>query len=153
MSLRNWRNSSCARLAAVSLATGIGLSAPQADPVCEGSRCAVPVREGEPAPFTGQLLSTDLAIDLGMKADSCDRRLDLELEFQREKLELQIDLQKRLLEIEREGCKAQKSLLFRRLEQSEGISWYEHPAFVASITAIAVVLVFIGSGYALNAAK
>jgi hypothetical protein len=39
--------------------------------------CAIRVDEGEPAPFSGQLLSDELAIALIQKAEDCDKECEL----------------------------------------------------------------------------
>lgn len=40
---------------------------------------AVPLQAGEPAPFDGQLLTPELAIRLGQKAEGCEERINIEV--------------------------------------------------------------------------
>ncbi len=43
------------------------------------------LRQGEPAPFAGQLLSNDVAVDLGLSLESCRAKLELEKEYCRKR--------------------------------------------------------------------
>lgn len=114
-------------------------------PVCEGDHCAVPMHKGDVAPFAGQLLSTPLAIDLSIKADSCDDRIKLELTFQKKTLDLNLDLEKRLRQIDFEAAQIKEALLLERLEEAQGIAWHDHPVFVASVSVVATVLLIWGA--------
>jgi hypothetical protein len=109
------------------------------------THCARPLTEGETAPFSGQLLTTELSLDLGLKADFCDQRIKLELKFQKKTLDLELDLERRLHELDRQAAKTKEDLLLKRLEEATGAPWYEHPAFVATVSVIVTVLVFIGA--------
>lgn len=51
------------------------------DPIVppEIPKCVAPLREGERAPFDGQLLSTWKAIEIGQLAQGCDQKVKLEV--------------------------------------------------------------------------
>jgi hypothetical protein len=109
--------------------------------------CSQPLLEGEPAPFSGQLLTPKLAIKLGQKAASFDVRLKLELDRNRELFELDLELEKKLHQIDQDACKKQVDLLTERLEKAQLEKWYQHPLFVATISVVITSALFVGSAY------
>ena len=120
------------------------LAAPEIDPqFCDPQdprHCAVGLQEGQKAPFTGQLLSNDLAVQLGLKADGCDARLAVEVDFAKRTAQVETDLAKHLHEIDRDACKATTTVLHDRLRQAmEAQPFYERPWFVATVTAVLTV--------------
>ena len=102
-------------------------------------KCSTPLREGEKAPYTGQILSPKLAIDLGQKAYFCDERLDLTLKFERAKLQVDLGLEKQLRIQDREAWEAKEKVLMRELEASRSRPFYEHPLFVATVSVVLTV--------------
>lgn len=119
------------------------------DPM-DREKCSTGLKTGDSAPFSGQLLTPKLAIELGQKAASFDDRLELELKFRTSKLQVALDLEKQLREIDKKSYGVQLKLLEKRLEEASTVPWYEHPAFVATMTAVGVALVVVGTGYALG---
>lgn len=102
--------------------------------------CAMPLQRGQAAPFEGQLLTTELAIDLGLKADSCAARVALEVDFAKKTAGVDLDLEKRLREVDRVACNSATSILQKRLEAAyEPVPFYERPWFVATVTTVLVV--------------
>ena len=103
---------------------------------------------GDCAQFDGQLLSTGLSIDLGLKADSCDRLIDIEVGAIKKELELDLKLEKNLrgndvksledqlkaMEKDRDGWKA-----------AARVPFYEKPWFVALLTAGVIGSIVIGT--------
>lgn len=114
-------------------------------------KCSQPVLQGESVPFSGQLLTKELSIDLGMKAYSFDARLELELKFQRKGFDLDLQFQKRLRKIDRDAFQRQVKLCMTRLEETHSRSWYEHPVFVAAVSGILVFLFMLGARVTLKA--
>jgi predicted ATPase len=95
------------------------------------------MEKGQQAPFSGQLLSPNLAIDLGQKASYCDERLSLELKHTEAKLSIDLTLEKQLRGNEKLTWEAEKKLLMDRLEEAKKPPpWYTHPAFVITVTVI-----------------
>jgi len=105
------------------------------------SRCVTRLEAEEKAPFTGQLMTDDMAIFLGQSAESCAERISIEVaktasvaEADR-KRDLAIkDADLRVTEAERNAYKraAERPLI-------------EHPAIVASITAVAMVALYFAA--------
>lgn len=123
-------------------------------PVCDPddpTRCSVPLKTGQQAPFDGQLLAPGLALDLGQRAELADLRLDLELKRATGLLIAELALGKRLRENDREAFDAQIDLLTNRLEDAHQRIWYREPIFVATVTVVLTVLVFVCSTEALKA--
>lgn len=154
MTLKRWRSSWCALVAVNSLLWAVASPLGAQETICDPeqpSHCSRPILKDDVAPFSGQLLSTELSIDLGLKAMYCDERLKLELNFQKKSLDLDLALEKRLRENDRKAWEAKEALLLERLEEAQGVSWYEHPAFVATVSVICTVLVFWGARETLKA--
>ena len=63
---------------------------------------AVPLTKGQEAPFSGQLLPTELAITIGQKAHYCDEEKRIALSQERLLAEVSLKAQARLTDIERE---------------------------------------------------
>lgn len=159
MTRRSWRSFWFGL--AVSLALGSTLHArvshAQAEKVvCDPDDpeiCSQPLQEGETAAFSGQLLTPKLAIQLGQAADSFDVRLELELGRVEDKYKLDLAFQKKVLKLEKAGCKKQTDLLSSRLKDAQLEHWYQHPIFVATISVAATVLVWFGAVYTIKAVK
>jgi len=113
--------------------------------------CSQPLMEGQIAPFSGQLLTTELAITLGQKAAYCETRIKLEVEFVKEKFELDINLEKKLHEIDNEACDEKVELLTERLKDAKIDHWYQHPLFVSTVSVVLTTGLFIAGAYAYNA--
>lgn len=88
--------------------------------------------EGEPAPFAGQLLSTELALELGLKAERCEALGKLELGYQ-----------ERRCALEKKALRAGMQAAERPLPQQ---TW-----FVATVTSVGWLVVIFGVGYLVNA--
>lgn len=130
------------------LAASLALAAPGAPPepdprYCdpgEPRHCATALQRGQQAPFGGQLLTDDLAVSLGLKADGCDARVAIEVDFAKRAAGVDLGLERQLRSIDQESCKAATSLLQERLKQAyEPPPLYERPWFVASVTFVLTV--------------
>jgi len=112
-------------------------------PVCspgDPTRCAQPLSLGQPAPFSGQLLSPTLALDLGQKASFCDERLDLELKHVKAEASIDLTLEKQLRGNDKITWDAEKALLLDRLaEAKKPPPWYTHPAFIITMSVLATI--------------
>lgn len=155
MTRSSWRNFWCVLLV-ISLSQAIPLrwcTILAGEIVCDPSdpkKCSTGLKTGDSAPYDGQLLTPKLAIELGQKADSFDKRLELELNFKTKTLQIELDLEKQLRKNDKDSFDLREKLLMERLKEAHSKPWYEHPAFVATATAVGVVLVIIGTGYALK---
>ena len=102
------------------------------------THCVQPLVSGEPAPFDGQLYTTELALDHSEKVHSFEARLKLDVEYVRIRLQLEIENLQRLREIDLEASNARGEAHKRALDAALP-PFYERPAFVIPLTAIIVV--------------
>jgi hypothetical protein len=156
--MTQWRSpSSWFALAALAASLCASPARAQASPAqCDPDNpehCAQPLAKGETAPFSGQLLTPELAIDLGQKADSCDARVEIESNRVQRLAEIDVTLARRLLEIERDAARQQVDLLTTRLEEARDIRFYERPVFVAAASVAATVALFAVTAYGLDAVQ
>jgi hypothetical protein len=109
----------------------------------------MPLQKGQAALFDGQLMTPELAIILGLKADGCDARTALEVDFAKKSAGVELKLEKELRQIDQDSCKTATSFLQDRLEGAAP-PWYERPWFVAGVTFVltvtAVSLAIWGAG-------
>lgn len=134
------------------------LAVAQCDPG-DPTKCAVHLEKGEAAPFSGKLLTDDLAISLGQKADQADARVKSEVEYQQRLAQVDLTLATSTLNASLEAVEASVAAQKRQAdywegrakkseeELSEGPPWYDHPAiwFSAGVV-VTAVLVAILSG-------
>ena len=121
----------------------IALPAKGADPVDPDEPPITHVREGEPAPFDGDLFPPIKALRLGLRVEHCDERTAAELARATRILEV---------EIQRERDKAQAAIDAERMRrelaeaQLEVYSaWYRSPEFVTIIAIVGAVSLVIGT--------
>jgi hypothetical protein len=92
------------------------------------------------APYAGQLLTPELAADLGVKADGCDGRIAQEVDFTKRVAAIDLNLAQQLRAIDKIACDHAVSILTRAHEAAiEPPPIYERPWFVASVTFILTV--------------
>jgi len=99
--------------------------------------CAQPLVKGQPAPFTGQLNTRSLQIDLDLKAESCATLIEREVEFERKKLELDLKLEQHLRSEEQTAFERALAAALAdrdRWKRAAEIPFYERPWFVALLT-------------------
>jgi len=110
----------------------------------DGKSCVTPIVEGEPAPFSGQLLSARKAAKLAVLAGGCQERIDLAVDREKSLYELRLAGERALRDSDRVGAKLKEDLLLRRMAEMEQIltpPWYERPAIVSAVTAVASIAV------------
>jgi len=95
---------------------------------------AVPISQNERAPFDGILIPTELAIQLGFRIETLQRRLVLEVEREQELCQARITFEIRRGELEQERRDYQISLLEDRVleqaaELAEPTPWYKRFGF------------------------
>lgn len=111
----------------------VAIAAPTPTPTCDSDfpdRCAVPLEAGAPAPFGGQLLSPELALALGQKADRQDRLLRLEVATATRTEAARGKLETALCGVDLRASKAESLAQQRRAERAEGAAergLLEHP--------------------------
>lgn len=115
----------------------------QCDPKDQHS-CVQPLMAGEMAPFTGQLLTPRRAARLAVKAESCKARINLKIAETEEVWKLRLYLEQNLRS--NDNLASQKSLeAMKKYAESLEQKWYEHPAFVVTVTIVATGLATWGS--------
>ena len=118
------------------------------DKVCvdsDNTKCSQPITQGEVAPFSGQLLTPGLAIDLSQKADSFDTRINIEIERIKKLDALDLELEKKLHDLDKSSWVSEKELMMKSLSKLENPTpWYEKPIFVAIVSAVGVGLLSYG---------
>jgi len=123
----------------------------QAQKICLNDNpqlCSEPIKMGERASFSGQLLTPRFAIRLGQKLERCQTTFDLELEAKLKLIQLDLEFERKLRADDRKRFEHTTSKLRTELTQSQ-INWYEHPFFVAVTTATLTILIFVGTKYAI----
>lgn len=109
---------------------------------------ATPVVAGEPAPFSGQLLSTERAIKLGQRADRCDAQIKIELDRALQQSAWALAHERRSTEIEHERAEA-----FREVAEhtaGEADNWSRSPALAAAVTVVVTLGLVLVTGYAMR---
>jgi len=102
---------------------------------------------GNCATFRGQLLSTQLAIDLGLKADSCDRLVAIEVAACKKEVGLDVKLEKDLLRNAEARHRREMEALAAdrdRWRDAAKVPFYKEPWFVAILSAGVVGGVAVG---------
>lgn len=103
---------------------------------------------GEVAPFSGQLLTPALALDLTQKVDATRTKCALEKDKLKEFNIISENLVKELWAQESAANEMKIKLLTDRLKEAKNLQkapWYERPTFVAIATVIATSAVFAGA--------
>lgn len=103
------------------------------------TRCAVPIKANEKAPFTGQLLTDDLAIYLGQTTDSWEKRMQLEVTKTASIAKENLKKEKKLAAADLRVVERERDLY----KQAADRSFLEQPAVVAIITTVAVTAIFL----------
>lgn len=144
---RNWLNFWLG-LVAVALISPVTRAATTYTKECDPNdpdKCSIPLIEGEAAPFSGQLLTTKMAIVLGQKAEAGDIRLKIETDRLKEEHKLQLEYEKKTHQIDNDANAKSISVLQKELANALVVPWYKHPAFIVSCTVVGTVLVFFAT--------
>lgn len=135
------------------LALTLALTAPPAGACDEREPllCAAPLMAGDLAPWSGQLVTTELAIRLGQKAAGCDALRALDAEHAAKLAAVDLGLERRLREVEAAEHDRAVDLLeaeLRRALAAREVPLVERPAFVAGATFAATATIFTIAAYA-----
>jgi len=129
---------------------GLAGVAQAADPVCDPDQpthCSVGLKAGEPVPFDGQLVSPDLAITLGQRAEHCDARIQLEADRVSGVERAESALCARMRELEARASGEREKVLSAALDDCSGVPWWESPPFVAAVTVVVTTAALWGIWY------
>ncbi len=122
----------------------------------DARKCSTPLAAGQVAPYAGQLLTPKLAVDLGQRAGGCDARLQLEQDRLEKTAQLDLELERKLRAEDARAAGAREAILQESLRAARAAQedpWYEHPAFVATISVVLTVGLVVAVGYALQAVE
>jgi len=109
--------------------------------ICDDTKpenCVQALEKGEPAPFAGQLNTTSLQIDLSLKAESCAVLIDMEVGYERKKLEMDLKLEQHLRDEDRQEYERALAAVMAdrdRWREAAQVPFYREPWFVALLTA------------------
>jgi hypothetical protein len=128
------------------------VAAPTCDPQ-DARMCSAPLKAGEAAPYAGQLLTPELAIRLGQRAEYCDTRIKAEVELATKLGQVDLGLERKLRQADNEANAAMLSATRARYERAleeAAPPWWERPWFVtlvaASATATLLTFAVWGAG-------
>jgi hypothetical protein len=93
------------------------------------------IKQGDPAPFSGQLMTNQMALSLGLKLEFETEKLRLEIEKTKAILGVEIQKEKDIRISNMKHCAEREKMLMNRIERP----FFEHPVFVAFATAAAVL--------------
>jgi len=123
----------------LSLPTSLALASPDK---------AVPIEKGQAAPFSGQLLPTDLAIKLAQKADHCDALWSAELEKVKALAKQDLELAYRLRDIEQQ--RGDDIAQAAKDQAAQADSFLRSPVFVATVSVVTALGLVLVTGYAMK---
>jgi hypothetical protein len=101
----------------------------------------MPLEKGTPAPYAGQLLTPDLAIELGVRASQCVARTQAEVDHAKALAGVQLGLCKQTAEVDAALHRDQLGLLHQELDAAR--AWYRSPEFVAAVAIVLTTAVLL----------
>jgi hypothetical protein len=110
----------------------------------------VPLSEGCPAPFSGQLLEPSLAITLGQGKIRAENQLELSLKANKELWDLERSHLKNLHNLDEKKWLEKEKILKSRIEELQPSFW-DHPAVIVAITVLTLSAFTAGSAALVNA--
>ena len=123
------------------------------DPNVPGA-CAMAIVQGQPAPFSGQVLTTTLAIALGQKAEGCDQVVAIERRHATARTEAEMAFRVSLAKIERDAAVKEAVRLLDALkvaeeEAEEARSGFFRQPWLWALIGATVTAGAVGAGYRL----
>ena len=109
----------------------------------------VPVQAGQPAPFAGQLIPPLTAARMGVSIESCDARIALDVAHAEEIAAAQVQYQRDLLAAADQAAQAREYALRQQLDEQRP-RWYQHPAFIATVSVIGGALAVLLGAVAID---
>ena len=128
---------------------------PETEPPTEA---VVTLKKGDPAPFDGTLFSTPAAarllLDLELKDEECQVKVDRELGLLRADLQLQLDIKDAsltTLTFKHTEMMAIKNSQILFLEgQIKPVPWFKSGEFTFAVGVVSGILVTVAAGYAMG---
>lgn len=122
----------------------------QCEDPADRATCVQPLLKGELAPFDGQLLTNEAAIELGLAIERSDRLLKLELDRVTETASIALETERKLHKIELRVKDKEIDHWQQRALTAENPPFYVHPVFVAGVAVAGTLLLTVVVGYAIR---
>ena len=143
-------------------ATALAQASPPIQPIPTGDDKIVPVREGEKAPFTGQLFDQPTALRWGNWLLQYKYRLQWDVQKEKSVCLVEVEYRDKVLQIEKDRARAVETDLMERLERAEAArlaaeeearnpSWYNTREFGVVLGVTGTVGIMALSIWALEA--
>jgi hypothetical protein len=97
----------------------------------------VPLAQGEPAPFAGDLWPAVRSVRMLLRAEHCEARSALHLDHARRRSEIELEYERARCEALAEGYEERIGVLRRALAAAQ--PWHESPSFVATVSVLATL--------------
>lgn len=112
--------------------------------------CSIPVCEGSKVPFVGFLVTESLIADLMLRAKNAEDKAKADIKYQDKKHEEKVRFLNEVHKLDVDLAKREKDM-WKDLAEERKLSWYEKPATIAIVTAIAVSALAIGLSQGIRA--
>ena len=107
------------------------------------------MREGEPAPFTGDLYPVEESVRMALEADTCAERAALNLQRLSDRHRVELEKLAAIQDATARSRELRIELLRNQLASET--AWHRSPAFVASVSVVVSVAVLLTSAFLLQA--
>ena len=112
------------------------------------AKCSVELVKGDKAPFYGQLLTPKLSIALSRGIDDCYKLSETDMRFAKKEAKLHIEHEQSLRKSDATSCALEMDVMKAdrdRWKAFSEIPFYREPWFIATVTAVGVGALIIGS--------
>jgi len=115
-----------------------------ASPIAYGTTLEITtIKQGEPAPFSGDLFPPADSIRWALEIETCTERASVDFEHAERLHEVELERLRGLMNAEARADKQRIALLDAELEAAR--AWYRSPAFVAVVAATAGMAILLSS--------
>lgn len=134
-----------AAVLAVILAASASKSADYSGAFCdptEPDSCIYPISEGEPAPYSGQLITNRRAARLVLSMETCGALVGLETDRTRDEWSVKYGMLEDQCRVDQEAATKQFDAMQKRLEAATAPKqWWQQPVMAAALSAAATMTV------------
>lgn len=101
------------------------------------------LEEGEPAPFAGDLFPPEKSIRLGIRLETCQERLILDLSHAKQIFEIELRRCEDRAAARLNAANQRAEVYKRELEAAQ--AWYRSPPFIAGVAVVATVATILAT--------
>lgn len=101
------------------------------------------LREGEAAPYTGDLYPVDVSVRFALEVEGCQERADAALDHARKIAEIELAKTRSLAQASTEASQQRIALLDAQLDDAQ--AWYRSTPFVATVAVVSTVAILLTS--------